>query len=144
MARKYRDEEDEEDRGSLSRRDDDDRGSRSRRFDDDDGDYDDDRGRAPARRRRVQEFASKKIVAGILGILLGGLGIHKFVLGFPTAGAIMLVTTLVTAVIGAFCILPWLATFALSVIGLVEGIIYLTKSDEDFYQTYAVEQRSWF
>jgi hypothetical protein len=29
-------------------------------------------------------------------------------------------------------------------ISIVEGIIYLTKSDEDFYQTYIVEKRGWF
>jgi len=30
------------------------------------------------------------------------------------------------------------------IIGLIEGIIYLTKSDEDFYKTYQVEKKSWF
>ncbi|MEX0716039.1 MAG: hypothetical protein WD066_05605 [Planctomycetaceae bacterium] len=29
-------------------------------------------------------------------------------------------------------------------IGLVEGIIYLTKSDEEFYQTYIVGKKEWF
>ncbi|MEY4085705.1 MAG: hypothetical protein RL074_1492, partial [Bacteroidota bacterium] len=28
--------------------------------------------------------------------------------------------------------------------GLIEGIIYLTKSDEEFYQTYQVGQKHWF
>ena len=31
-----------------------------------------------------------------------------------------------------------------SVIGLIEGIIYLTKSDEEFVQTYQIEKKSWF
>ena len=31
-----------------------------------------------------------------------------------------------------------------SVIGLIEGIIYLTKTDPEFYQTYMVERRAWF
>ena len=39
--------------------------------------------------------AEKKIAAGICGILLGGLGIHKFILGYTTEGVIMLVTYLV-------------------------------------------------
>jgi hypothetical protein len=30
------------------------------------------------------------------------------------------------------------------VVGIVEGIMYLTKSDEDFYQTYYVQGKDWF
>lgn len=82
-----------------------------------------------------QEFASKKMVAGICGILLGSLGIHKFVLGLSTPGLIMLLVTVLTCGIGAS---------VMGVIGLVEGIIYLTKSDEEFYQLYAVQQKGWF
>ena len=32
----------------------------------------------------------------------------------------------------------------MGIIGLIEGIIYLTKSDEEFYQTYAVDKKGWF
>ena len=39
---------------------------------------------------------SKRIIAGILGILLGSLGVHKFVLGYTTQGIIMLAITIVT------------------------------------------------
>lgn len=71
-------------------------------FEDDD-DYDD----APvSKRRRVKEFANKKIAAGVLRILLGGLGIHKFILGFPEAGVIMLVTFVLSFGTGLFCIFP--------------------------------------
>ncbi len=83
----------------------------------------------------VKEFAGKKIAAGICGILLGGLGIHKFVLGLTTPGIIMLLVTLLTCGIGSI---------VTSIIGLIEGIIYLTKSDEDFYQDYAVNKKGWF
>lgn len=75
--------------------------------------------------------ADKKIVAGILGILLGGLGIHKFYLGYTSAGIIQIVITLVTCGAGG-------------IIGLIEGIIYLTKSDEEFVQTYVQGQKAWF
>jgi TM2 domain-containing membrane protein YozV len=92
----------------------------------------------------VQQFASKKIAAGICGILLGGLGVHKFVLGFNTAGTIMLVISVVGIVLGACLVIPALASMAMSVIGLVEGIIYLTKSDHEFYQIYAVQKKEWF
>jgi TM2 domain-containing membrane protein YozV len=112
-------------------------------YDDADEEYQES-GKGVSRRRRVREFAGKKIAAGVLGILLGGLGIHKFVLGFPVAGMLMLVTWMMTFVTGLFCLFPWFGTFAVSVIGLAEGIIYLTKSDEEFYKTYAIEKRSWF
>jgi len=44
---------------------------------------------------------SKRVIAGILGILLGALGVHKFVLGYTTQGIIMLVITIVTCGFGA-------------------------------------------
>ena len=34
--------------------------------------------------------ADKKLAAGLCGILLGGLGIHKFILGYQTEGIILL------------------------------------------------------
>ncbi len=88
-------------------------------------------------------FVSKKVAAGILGILLGCLGIHKFILGLNTAGVIMLVVSLLGGLAGCF-VVPLLGPAIMAIIGLAEGIIYLTKSDEDFYQTYAVEKREWF
>ncbi len=92
----------------------------------------------------VQDFASKKIAAGICGILLGGLGIHKFILGLNTAGSIMLAVWLVGFISGMCLVVPFLASAAMGIIGLVEGIIYLTKTDEDFYETYAIQRREWF
>jgi len=101
--------------------------------------------RAPAASSfEVQQFASKKIAAGICGIMFGGLGVHKFVLGFPGAGVIMLSVSLVGIFFGLCLILPFFATMVMGGIGLAEGVIYLTKSDEDFYQSYAVQKRSWF
>ncbi len=72
---------------------------------------------------------SKKVVAGILAILLGSLGVHKFYLGYTTPGIIQLVLGLCG--IGG-------------IIGLIEGIIYLTKSDEDFVSTYQQGVKAWF
>ncbi|MDX1946023.1 MAG: NINE protein [Pirellulaceae bacterium] len=92
----------------------------------------------------VREFASKKIAAGICGILLGPLGIHKFVLGFNGAGAIMLAVSLVGIITGSCLVIPLLAYFAMAIIGLVEGIMYLTKTDEEFYQLYAIQRKEWF
>ena len=75
--------------------------------------------------------ADKKIVAGICGILLGGFGVHKFILGYTTEGIIQIVITFFTCGLG-------------SVVGLVEGIIYLTKTDEEFVRTYIQNKKGWF
>src|SRR6266516_3953366 len=75
--------------------------------------------------------ADKKLAAGLCGILLGGFGVHKFILGYTTEGIIQIVITFVTCGIG-------------SIVGLVEGIIYLTKSDEDFVRTCIQNKRGWF
>ncbi|HET6576024.1 MAG TPA: TM2 domain-containing protein [Fimbriiglobus sp.] len=83
----------------------------------------DDRGRKPA----TQE--SKKVVAGILAILLGSLGVHKFLLGYTTTGIIQLLLGCIG--VGG-------------IIGIIEGIIYLTKSDAEFIQTYQIGQKQWF
>jgi TM2 domain-containing membrane protein YozV len=79
--------------------------------------------------------ADKKILAGIFGILLGSLGIHKFILGYTTEGLIMLLVTVLTCGIGGVIMGP---------IGLAEGIIYLVKSDEEFVRTYVMGRRGWF
>ncbi|MBI3819846.1 MAG: NINE protein [Planctomycetes bacterium] len=83
----------------------------------------------------VADFAGRKVAAGICGILLGALGVHKFILGLTTPGIIMLLITILTC---------GFAGPLMHVIGLVEGIIYLTKSNADFYKTYAVEKKGWF
>jgi TM2 domain-containing membrane protein YozV len=72
-----------------------------------------------------------RTTCGIVGILLGGLGIHKFMMGMATAGIIQIVITFCTFGIGGW-------------IGIIEGIIYLTKTDEEFYQTYIVGKKQWF
>jgi len=89
------------------------------------------------------QFADKKIAAGVCGILVGGLGVHKFILGLNSAGAIML-AVYAACLVGSCLVVPIFGAIAMQVIGLVEGIIYLTKSDEEFFQTYAVEQKQWF
>lgn len=66
--------------------------------------------------------ASKsRVAAGLLGIFLGGIGAHKFYLGDIGLGILYL-------------IFAWTAIPAL--IGLIEGIIYLTMTDEAFAAKY--------
>lgn len=82
--------------------------------------------------------AEKKILVGILGIILGGLGVHKFILGYTTEGIIMAAVY----VVGLFlCGIP---SIIIHVVGIVEGIMYLTKSDEEFVQTYIRNKKAWF
>jgi TM2 domain-containing membrane protein YozV len=78
---------------------------------------------------------NQKIAAGICAILLGSLGIHKFILGYTTEGVIMLLLTILTCGI---------AGIVMSVIGIAEGIIYLTKTDQEFIDTYVVNKKGWF
>ncbi|MFT4839025.1 MAG: TM2 domain-containing membrane protein YozV [Nonlabens sp.] len=79
----------------------------------------------------VNNQENKKILAGILGIFLGSFGIHKFILGYNKEGIIQLIISI-------------LSCGFLGIIGLIEGIIYLTKSDEEFYYTYQVNKKGWF
>jgi TM2 domain-containing membrane protein YozV len=84
--------------------------------------------------RELEDAKSKKMMAGILAILLGGLGIHKFVLGNTTPGLIMLLVSVLTC---------FVAYPVMHVIGIIEGVMYLTKSDQEFYQTYIIEKKAW-
>ena len=81
------------------------------------------------------EIQSKKTAAGICAILIGGLGVHKFILGYTNAGIITILVTVLTC--GA-------AGVVMGIIGLVEGIIYLTMTDAQFYETYILNKKEWF
>lgn len=81
------------------------------------------------------EPTKDKLVAGLLAIFLGTLGIHKFYLGYTKSGVIMLLVSLLTFGVGAT---------VMAVIALIEGIFYLTKSDAEFYQTYVQNNKEWF
>ena len=88
-------------------------------------------------------YGKSKIAAALLALFLGALGVHKFYLGYTAQGVIMLVGTIAGAllmlvVIGFFVIL------AISIIALVEFVLYLTKSDIEFHETYVVNKRPWF
>lgn len=80
---------------------------------------------APVVKYVVSESAGpsgkSKVAAGLLGIFLGGLGIHKFYLGKAGQGVLYLI----------FC---W--TFIPAIIGFIEGIVYLCESDESFAKKY--------
>ncbi|MES2438730.1 MAG: TM2 domain-containing protein [Verrucomicrobiota bacterium] len=78
------------------------------------------------------------MVSGILAILLGWLGIHKFYLGYNTEGVIMLVIG-----VGGW-LLCGIPTAIISIIAIIEGVLYLTKTDEQFVSTYITNKKGWF
>ena len=73
--------------------------------------------------------ADKKVLAGILALVIGWTGVHKFILGYTKEGILQICLNLVC--LGG-------------IIGLIEGIIYLTKTDEEFVATYVEGHRGWF
>jgi len=83
----------------------------------------------------IASRASNKIPAGVCGILLGSLGVHKFILGYTGAGLVMLLVTILTCGV---------AGVVMHLIGLIEGIVYLCKTDEEFVRTYVDGRKEWF
>jgi len=79
--------------------------------------------------------ASNKIPAGICGIILGGLGVHKFILGYTGTGVIMLLVS----ILSCGTLYP-----VMHIIGLIEGIIYLAKPDDEFVRLYVDGRKEWF
>jgi len=75
--------------------------------------------------------SEKKLAAGLLGILLGTFGANKFFMGYINEGIIQIVLNIVTCGIA-------------TVIPFIEGIIYLTMSDEQFDRTYVQNKKAWF
>ncbi len=89
------------------------------------------------------EGSKSKATAGVLALLLGALGAHKFYLGYTSQGLIVLAGFFVGAItmiliFGVFIIL------GIGIIALIEGITYLTKSDAEFHQIYVEGKKPWF
>ena len=79
------------------------------------------------------------VAAGLLAIFLGSLGIHKFYLGYNTPGFIMLAVTIVGSIFSL-----GIAGLAMVVISIVEGVLYLSKSQTEFEQIYVFNKKEWF
>ena len=81
--------------------------------------------------------ADKKIVCGIIALIphTGIWGIHKFIQGNTGAGVARILITVLTCGVGGA--IMW-------IISLIEGIIYLTMSDEEFVRTYILNKKGWF
>lgn len=92
---------------------------------------------------------NKKLVAGLCALLVGTFGVHKFVLGYNTEGTIMLVINLVMLIItvvtcGFGVIITGPIMGLIGVLAMIEGIVYLTKTDEEFYEIYQKNKKPWF
>ncbi len=90
------------------------------------------------------ELSNKKLAAGLTGIFLGAFGVHKFILagsnsGYTKPAIVMLVISLVGGVVTC-----GVAYLVMQIIGLIEGIIYLTKSNAEFQAEYLDVAKGWF
>ena len=100
-----------------------------------------------------------KIVAGVLAIVLGPIGVHKFYLGYYKQGGVLVGLTILSFIVSVLLsavpsglslislITPLLSEFAfipIFVITIIEGVIYLTKSDQEFDEIYVKAQKPWF
>jgi TM2 domain-containing membrane protein YozV len=88
-----------------------------------------------------------KVVAGVVAIFLGALGIHKFYLGRKKQGAIMLGSwliawTLIITIIGGAIGVPLL--LGLHLTAFAEGVLMLIKSEDEFQRVYIDKGKAWF
>lgn len=85
--------------------------------------------------QRSGQRVTAGVLALVLGLLgLGWLGIHKFVLGYTKEGLITLGVSVVTCGLGAV---------VFTILSVVEGIVYLTKTDEQFDYEYVHNYKGW-
>lgn len=116
----------------------------SRHYDQED--YDDHYG-GPNRdnMRLPSDIGSQKITAGLLAIFFGLFGVHKFYLGFNNSGIVILICSMITWSLAILsCGILFMLPMIFIIITLVEGIIYLTKSDRDFHYDYNIRKKEWF
>ena len=69
----------------------------------------------------LSDYENKRILAGIMGILFGSLGIHNFIYGYTTKGIIQVLMSTILAIFTC-----GLSAIAAYIWGLVEGILILT------------------
>ncbi len=80
----------------------------------------------------------KKVAAALFAFFLGAFGAHKFYLGYTKQGVIMLLIFLLGF------ILLGLPSVVIGIIAFIEFVVYISKSDEEFEQTYIINKKVWF
>lgn len=78
-----------------------------------------------------------RIIAALLAIFGGVLGLQKIYMGYPGTGILIIILTV------CFWWLALLPVLAAAGLGIIEGIIYLVLSDEAFEQRYLKRRRAW-
>ena len=107
--------------------------------------YADDGSYGPPVNRAAQAYAVQAvkqkdhIAAGLLAVFLGLFGMHKFYLGYNEAAFMMMTVSIIGSIVSF-----GLAAAVVWVIAIIEGIIYLTKSQADFDRIYVLNKREWF
>lgn len=96
----------------------------------------------PIHAAKVKHYSKDKTAAGLLALFLGVFGIHKFYLGHLFTG--LLILTFNTAGLLFTWIFDYIPNYVLWLITIVEGIVYLARSDEEFDRINVVENRTWF
>lgn len=107
----------------------------------------------PSEANQSSARSKSKVAAGLLAIFLGQIGIHKFYLGYTTPALFLLMGSVVLLIlslvlsamtlgIGFLLFLP--ICFLTWVVAAIEGIMYFTKSDEEFDALYVQGRREWF
>ena len=75
-----------------------------------------------------------RLISAIIAVLLGLIGAHKFYLGYKSQGILMFLA----GTVGWLLIFPPFISF---VISIAEAFIYLSKTDQEFYDTYIAKER---
>ena len=83
----------------------------------------------------IASVSRSRVTASLFAILLGWIGLHKFYLGHTGKGIILILAGVFTFGAGLLITVP---------LTIIEGLIYLSKSDEDFNRIYGQESRGWF
>lgn len=108
-------------------------------------DYSAEDGKKPAPQQILDIYAAQAtkqkdhVSAGLLAIFLGMFGMHKFYLGYNQSGFVMLAAAIVVGILTF-----GLASAVIWVIAIVEGIVYLSKTQEEFDRIYVTGKREWF
>ena len=87
----------------------------------------------------IDELKSRRTTIGILAIIFGFLGVHKFMLGYKREGFILLAASIPLGIIT--CGISIIVT---DIIGIIEGIMILNKTPMQFKKTYIDRKTFWF
>jgi len=82
---------------------------------------------------------SKRIISAVVAIFVGAFGVHKFVMGDTRQGFVR-----VGILAAAMIFTLGFGAIPLMIIGIIEGVTYVTMSDADFIRVYQEGHKAWF